>query len=50
MMELLGRTTLVQVEIYSRQAAKARLAKSGLNKSGSRLRPRLKVVGGEPDV
>jgi hypothetical protein len=48
-MDLLGRTTLVTVEMYSRQAAKARLAKSGL-KSGSRLRPRLKVVGGEPDV
>lgn len=49
MMDVLGHTTLDQVELYSREAEQARLAKSGLDKLGSRLRPRLKVVGGEPD-
>lgn len=49
MMDVLGHTTMEQAELYSREAEQARLAKSGLRKLGSRLRPRLKVVGGEPD-
>lgn len=48
LMEVLGHTSIQHAELYSREAEQARMAKSGMGKARERLRPRLKVVGGEP--
>jgi integrase len=48
LMDVLGHESIQHAELYSREAEQARMARSGLNKAGNRLRPRLKVVGGEP--
>jgi hypothetical protein len=49
LMDALGHDSIAHAELYSREADQARLAKSAFRKMGDRLRPRLKVVGGEPD-
>lgn len=49
LMDTLGHTSIAHAELYSREADQARMAKSALGKAGDRLRPRLRVVGGEPD-
>lgn len=49
LMEVLGHTSIEHAELYSREADQARMARSGLGKTRDRLRPRLRVVGGEPD-
>jgi integrase len=48
LMDTLGHTSISHAELYSREADQARMAKSALGKAGDRLRPRLRVVGGEP--
>lgn len=48
LMEVLGHTSIQHAELYSREAEQARMARSGLGKTRDRLRPRLRVVGGEP--
>lgn len=49
LMEVLGHDSIQHAELYSREADQARMARSGLSKTRNRLRPRLRVVGGEPD-
>ena len=49
LMEVLGHDSIQHAELYSREADQARMARSGLGKTRDRLRPRLRVVGGEPD-
>lgn len=48
LMDTLGHTSIAHAELYSREAEQARLAKSAMAKASPRLRPRLRVVGGEP--
>jgi len=48
LMDVLGHDSIAHAELYSREAEQARMAKSALGKASARLRPRLKVVGGEP--
>lgn len=48
LMDTLGHESIAHAELYSREAEQARMAKSALGKASQRLRPRLKVVGGEP--
>lgn len=48
LMDVLGHQSIAHAELYSREAEQARMAKAGLAKASGRLRPRLKVVGGEP--
>jgi integrase len=48
LMDTLGHTSIAHAELYSREADQARMAKAALGKASKRLRPRLKVVGGEP--
>jgi integrase len=48
LMEVLGHDSMQHAELYSREADQARMARSGMGKAANRLRPRLKVVGGEP--
>jgi integrase len=48
LMDVLGHESIAHAELYSREAEQARMARSGLGKAGDRLRPRLRVVGGEP--
>lgn len=48
LMDVLGHESISHAELYSRDAEQARMARSGLGKVRDRLRPRLKVVGGEP--
>jgi integrase len=48
LMEVLGHSSIQHAELYSRGAEQARMARSGMGKARNRLRPRLKVVGGEP--
>jgi len=49
LMDTLGHSSIAHAELYSRGAEQMRMAKSALGKASNRLRPRLKVVGGEPD-
>lgn len=48
LMDVLGHGSIAHAELYSRDADQARMARSGMNKAGNRLQPRLRVVGGEP--
>jgi len=48
LMEMLGHDSISHAELYSKEAEQARLAKRAMGKARNRLRPRLKVVGGEP--
>lgn len=48
LMEVLGHDSIQHAELYSREAEQARMARSGMGKASNRLRPRLKVVRGEP--
>lgn len=48
LMDTLGHTSIAHAELYSREADQARMAKSAMGKVRDRLRPRLRVVGGEP--
>lgn len=48
LMDTLGHTSIAHAELYSREAEQALMAKSALGKVSGRLRPQLKVVGGEP--
>jgi integrase len=48
LMEVLGHSSIQHAELYSREAEQARMARSGMGKARDRLRPRLRVVGGEP--
>lgn len=48
LMEVLGHESIAHAELYSREAEQERMAKTGLGKASARLRPRLRVVGGEP--
>lgn len=48
LMDALGHDAIAHAELYSREAAQETMAKSAFNKVSNRLRPRLKVVGGEP--
>lgn len=48
LMGALGHETLAHAELYSRDAEQEALARTALSKAGARLRPRLRVVGGEP--
>lgn len=48
LMDVLGHSSIAHAELYSREAEQARMAKTGLDKTQGRLRPRLRVVGGEP--
>lgn len=48
LMDVLGHESIAHAELYSREAEQARMARSGMRKAGNRLRPQLKVVGGEP--
>lgn len=49
LMDALGHDSIGHAELYSREADQATLAKSAFRKMGDRLRPRLKVVGGDPN-
>jgi integrase len=48
LMGALGHETLAHAELYSRDAEQEALARAALDKASKRLRPRLRVVGGEP--
>ena len=48
LMDALGHDAIAHAELYSREAAQETMAKSAFDKVSNRLRPRLKVVGGEP--
>jgi len=48
LMDVLGHESIQHAELYSREAEQERMARSGMGKAANRLRPRLKVVGGEP--
>ena len=48
LMDALGHDAIAHAELYSREAAQETMAKSAFGKVSARLRPRLKVVGGEP--
>jgi integrase len=48
LMDTLGHESIAHAELYSREAEQARMARSAMDKVSKRLRPRLKVVGGEP--
>lgn len=48
LMDVLGHDAIAHAEIYSRDAEQVRLAQSAMDKVRNRLRPRLRVVGGEP--
>ncbi len=48
LMDALGHDAIAHAELYSRAADQERMARSAFDKAKERLRPRLKVVGGEP--
>lgn len=48
LMDALGHDAIAHAELYSREAAQETMAKSAFGKVSNRLRPRLKVVAGEP--
>lgn len=48
LMEVLGHESIAHAELYSKEAEQARMARSAMVKIGDRLKPRLRVVGGEP--
>jgi integrase len=49
LMDALGHDAIAHAELYSRAAEQETMAKSAFGKVGHRLRPRLKVVDGEPN-
>lgn len=48
LMEVLGHDAIEHAQLYSREAEQERLARRAFDKVSARLRPRLKVVGGDP--
>jgi integrase len=48
LMEVLGHESIAHAELYSKEAEQARMARSAMIKVGNRLKPRLRVVDGEP--
>lgn len=48
LMDVLGHDAIAHAELYSREADQETMARAALNKATDRLRPRLRVVGGEP--
>lgn len=48
LMDALGHETIAHAELYSREAEQEAMARSAFDKASHRLRPRLRVVGGEP--
>jgi integrase len=48
LMDALGHDAIAHAELYSRAADQERMARTAFSKAEERLRPRLKVVGGEP--
>lgn len=50
LMDVLGHEAIAHAELYSRDAEQARLAESAMDKVRNRLRPRLRVVGGDADL